>query len=423
MRTMRLFVILLTILCFSDSVCLAQRSRTRRKAKVEEISVDSLMRAYRFNDAVKQLEEKIEVAEKRRRPTEELENQLSVARSRAAMLSGTAKVHFIDSVVVSKSNFLSAFRLGEDCGTIGAASVLLPDGIAQHHLIGNVAHRNELNDKIYFSVHDTIGISGLYVTERIGDKWNAPKPLKGLAGKGIDQDYPFVLSDGVTMYYAENSADGLGGYDIYVTRYSAGNEGYLKPENIGMPFNSPANDYLYVIDETNNLGWFATDRNQPADKVCIYLFEPSETRNVYNPIVVGEDWLRRAAQLHSIKECMLNKNSLERARARLNKLMSEPSIQNYGKQVRYVINDRIVYTSLLQFKNEAAQNYAMEWAKEKANLEAAEKELELMRQHYNHEKATSEQKSQLLEKEAHVSGLRERVGIIAKRMRSAELKK
>ena len=423
MRIMRLFVILLSILCFSDSICLAQRSRSRRKAKVEEITVDSLMRAYRFDEAIHQLEDKIAVAEKRRKPTAELEAQLSLARSRAAMLSGTAKVHFIDSVVVDKNKFLSAFRLGEDCGTIGAASALLPAGIAEQFRVGNVAYRNELNDKIYFSVHDTVGVSGLYVTERIGEKWNIPKPLNGVAAPGVNQDYPFVLSDGVTMYYAENSVEGLGGYDIYVTRYSAGNESFLKPENIGMPFNSPANDYLYVIDETNNIGWFATDRNQPVDKVCIYIFQPSETRNVYNPIVVGEDWLRRAAQLHSIKECMLNKNSLERAKARLDKIMSEPTIQNYGKQVRYVINDHVVYTSLLQFKNEAAQNYAMEWAKEKANLEAAEIKLEQLRRQYKRDEATDAQRNELLKKENYVAGLRERVDIIAKRMRSAELKK
>ena len=34
-----------------------------------------------------------------------------------------------------------------------------------------------------------------------------------------------------------------------------------------MPFNSPYNDYMYVIDEYNNLGWFASDRFQPEGKV------------------------------------------------------------------------------------------------------------------------------------------------------------
>lgn len=423
MRTLRLFVTLLSILCFANSVSFAQRYRSRKKAKVEEVSVDSLMRAYRFNDAIEKIEEKIEFAEKRKRPTDELEEQLRKARAASVMLSGTAKVQFIDSVVVDKRNFLAAFRIGEDCGTLGAANVVLPEGVAQDQLIGHVAYRNELNDKIYFSIHDTIGISGLYVTERVGEKWGKPKALKGLSGNGVDQDYPFVLSDGVTMYYAEKNEEGLGGYDIYVTRYNSGSDSYLKPENIGMPFNSPANDYLYVIDETNKIGWFATDRRQPEDKVCIYLFQPNDTRSVYNSVVVGDEWLRNAAKLNSINDCMLNKVSLAKAKSRLNKIMSEPTIQNFGKQIRYIINDQIVYTSLLQFKNENAQNYALEWSKELAALQAAEKDLDQMRKHYRHDEATGEEKQELLEKESYVIGLRERVNILAKRMRNAELKK
>lgn len=29
-----------------------------------------------------------------------------------------------------------------------------------------------------------------------------------------------------------------------------------------MPFNSPANDYMYAEDDINNIGWFVADRNQ-----------------------------------------------------------------------------------------------------------------------------------------------------------------
>ena len=54
------------------------------------------------------------------------------------------------------------------------------------------------------------------------------------------------------------------------------------PENVGMPFNSPYNDYMYVIDEFNDLGWFASDRYQPEDKVCVYVFVPNESKQVYD---------------------------------------------------------------------------------------------------------------------------------------------
>ena len=78
------------------------------------------------------------------------------------------------------------------------------------------------------------------------------------------------------------TAKDLGGYDIFVTRYNTNTDTYLVPENVGMPFNSPYNDYMYVIDEYNNLGWFASDRFQPEGKVCIYVFIPNNSKQTYN---------------------------------------------------------------------------------------------------------------------------------------------
>ena len=75
---------------------------------------------------------------------------------------------------------------------------------------------------------------------------------------------------------------------------------YLAPENVGMPFNSPYNDYMYVIDEFNNLGWFASDRYQPEDKVCIYVFIPASSKQVYNYENMDKGKLIKLAQLHSI---------------------------------------------------------------------------------------------------------------------------
>ena len=66
----------------------------------------------------------------------------------------------------------------------------------------------------------------------------------------------------------------MGGYDIYTSTYDKETKRFLTPVNIGMPFNSEADDYMFVIDEYSNTGWFARNRNPPADTVCIYVFVP-----------------------------------------------------------------------------------------------------------------------------------------------------
>ena len=114
------------------------------------------------------------------------------------------------------------------------------------------------------------------------DKWSDGSLLPGSINEAMNADYPYVLTDGITIYYASDGPGSMGGYDIFVTRYNTNTDSYLMPENVGMPFNSPYNDYMYVIDEFNDLGWFASDRYQPEGKVCIYVFIPNSSKQVYN---------------------------------------------------------------------------------------------------------------------------------------------
>ena len=94
----------------------------------------------------------------------------------------------------------------------------------------------------------------------------------------------------------------MGGYDIFVTRYDSDDNTYLRPDNIGMPFNSPYNDYMYALDDLNNLGWFASDRYQPEGKVCVYVFVPNSTKQVYDYETADPQAIIDAATLKEIKK-------------------------------------------------------------------------------------------------------------------------
>jgi len=107
--------------------------------------------------------------------------------------------------------------------------------------------------------------------------------------------FPYLMSDGVTLYYASDGDGSLGGYDIFITRNDG--EKYLQPQNVGMPYNSPANDYLLAIDELTGAGWWATDRNAPEGKVTIYVYVPRDVRKNYS---VDREDLVSLARVNSI---------------------------------------------------------------------------------------------------------------------------
>ena len=225
---------------------------------------------YRFDDAVENLEEHISWLEKKERDTEEAEKVLSKCRMAARMIRNTERIIVADSFVVDKASFLQAYKLSKSAGEIS---------ITEN---GGTCYTNEWGDKMLYTQTSADGKNHLYSRMKLIDKWSDPQPLKGITLNEHNQICPFLNTDGITLYYATDGEENLGGYDIFITRYDSEDDTYLRPNNIGMPFNSPANDYMYAIDETNHLGWFASDRYQPEGKVCIYVFIPNDSKQVYD---------------------------------------------------------------------------------------------------------------------------------------------
>ncbi|NJM15164.1 MAG: PKD domain-containing protein [Bacteroidales bacterium] len=69
--------------------------------------------------------------------------------------------------------------------------------------------------------------------------------------------YPSLTNDGNTLYFCTNSREGLGGYDIYVSKKSA--TGWGKPENLGEPINTRGNEVFPFYHQSGRL-YFATNR-------------------------------------------------------------------------------------------------------------------------------------------------------------------
>ncbi len=275
---------------------------------------------------------------------------------RQRMIATTQKVMFIDSMVVDKQDFFTHYRLSAETGTIQPGSTFFHDTT----LKDCVAYVNEIGNKCFFSHHDNDSISNLYHIEADQKIWSGPQLVSG-----INQDhqftlvnYPYLTDDGVTLFFAAVGEDGIGGYDIYETTYDEEAQQFLRPVNIGMPFNSEADDYMYVVDEYNQLGWFATNRNQPDGKVCIYVFVPSQTRQIYNAEDYDPETLLNFAKIASIKDTWDDTPAYQEAIQRLRQVADSRHEQSEETPFIFVINDDVVYKHIADFKlNENQKRY------------------------------------------------------------------
>ena len=135
-----------------------------------------------------------------------------------------------------------------------------------------------------------------------------------------------------------------------MTTYDEEENRFLRPVNIGLPFNSEANDYLYVIDEFANLGWFATERNQEEGKVCIYVFVPSEKRETYNTEDYTPEEINNFAQINSISDTWDDEEQLSLALHRLDEVRKARNPKSQSSDMSFVINDDITYRQISDFK-------------------------------------------------------------------------
>lgn len=327
-----------------------------------------------------------------------------------SMLSSTAKVMFIDSMVVDKDSFMQKLPLNSESGTLFSR-----DGI--HGYV------NEFGDRAIYSVLDD-SIRNIYSSDKIGNEWS--KGVRVSIGDGTlhDKDYPFLMSDGITLYFSARGEQSLGGQDIFMTMFDSQSGSFYEPQNYGLPFNSRANDYLIAIDELDTLGWLVTDRFQPEGKVCIYTFEPTATRQSFESDDITTEELTSLANLNSIKDTWKFGNR-KRALARVEAMKRRELSRKDPNTIFFVINDATVYRNINDFRSVSARQSFLEWRGRTALLESKEQNLEQLRKAYARGDSADKRQLQqeILRKEVEVQQLREALHQQEKKIRELETTK
>ena len=262
----------------------------------------------------------------------------------SSMLHSTAKVMVIDSVVVAKSEFLKEIPLNKEAGTIASYA----DVFGTTALVLTSVYSNEYGDRRIFANGDTTAVH-LYSSDLLGITWSEPRELSELEDGLRDANFPFLMSDGITLFFSAKGNGSLGGYDIFMTLFDSETGQYYKPENFGLPYNSTANDYMVAFSETDSLGWLVSDRYQPQDSVCIYTFVPKFPRQSFSEGELTDKQLRSVARLERISDTWAF-GDYDRARMRYLSMLRSQSNKEEGENLNFFINDNTVYNQEGDFK-------------------------------------------------------------------------
>ena len=288
------------------------------------------------------------------------------------MLERVEKIVIIDSVVVDKSDFFKAYALSPEAGRLLEGSSLPPQYSESEP---SMVYRPENGKEVFWSMPDADGALQIVSAGILDDgTMEAPRPLGEELSEGGDADFPFLMADGITLYFANNGENSLGGYDIFLSRRDSDGS-VLQPQNIGMPFNSPYDDYMLAIDETRGVGYWATDRNQIPGKVTIYTYLPSDTRVNCSP---DDPDIADRAFIRSIK-------ATQEPGKDYSAYLKAPAQSGTAKaesEFSMSMGNGKVYTSLSDFKNPQAREAMEQYLDRRAELARMEQRLAALRKSY-----------------------------------------
>ena len=328
----------------------------------------------------------------------------------AKLFPSTAKVMFIDSLVANESDFLKHLPLSSSCGKISIKKSKRGDGYDYYYT-------NEFENKRFSSVQQATGNHILMVEEKLGKKWDASENIT-LEGVN-DVICPYMMSDGVTLYFAaRDGEDSMGKYDIYYTVYDSDSHSFYKPQSLGLPYNSFADDTYYIIDEFNDLGYLVTNRRQADGKVCIYVFQPTETRETYDVENMPEIQLDRLARLRAIKDSQMDETALAAALSRYYKARQT----NHAKKSHnfdFIINDKLVYHNITDFRSSVNQNQFPTYLTMKTNVETREKQLKDLRVKFHN--GNRNLANTIAQMEIEVFNERQKLNLTEKQIRNTEI--
>ena len=305
--------------------------------------------AYRFREASDSYQKYLPFIKNNSKLTAVYEEKIKKADMGNQMLQRVEQVEIVDSIIVDKNNFLSAYKLSKESGQLFSYN----DFFETDTNIDAAVFKTERGNQILYAEKNKHSGFDLYSQDKLLNDYGNKKNLSNVLNSEYDENYPFMLNDGVTLYYASNNPEiSLGGYDIFVTRYNLANDAYLTPENKGMPFNSPYNDYMMAIDELNEIGWFASDRYQPEDKLIIYIFIPYQEKIIIRNH--PESYLRKMAKITDIKS---TQNSDKNYTRLLNQIDNQPKVEKQTGDFYFIVADNLIYTRLSDFQSSEAKTY------------------------------------------------------------------
>ncbi len=160
----------------------------------------------------------------------------------------------LDGNNLGESNIFVSMMGDDGWGAANSLSINSDEYIMKQPAIGEL-----FGEAALFFISDMPGGYGgydVYYSAIRGDTYGPPVNLGPTINTSADEETPFY-KDGA-IYFSSNGHPSIGGFDVFTSTWDGSN--WSAPTNMGKPYNSPADDLYYSIDEEGYKGFVVSNR-------------------------------------------------------------------------------------------------------------------------------------------------------------------
>lgn len=142
---------------------------------------------------------------------------------------------------------------------------------------------------IYFASDRLGGKGGLDIYKielQSNGAWSQPVNLGAPINTPENEDAPYIHPDKKTIFFTSDGHNTMGGRDIFFSKLV--NNKWTRPENMGYPINTTANDNYFTLIADGTRGYFSSDRKGGAGSQDIYYMDmPEGSGNIPLTMIKG----------------------------------------------------------------------------------------------------------------------------------------
>lgn len=135
----------------------------------------------------------------------------------------------------------------------------------------NAMNYSKENNTLVFSAPDESGSWNIMLSTKLNDTlWSASQMLNENVTTAGNEILPHLSPDGKTLYFSSNGHYGMGGYDLYMSQWNEELGDWDVAQNLGFPYSSTGNDYIYYNTPDGIFTVIASDRETSRNEMTLY---------------------------------------------------------------------------------------------------------------------------------------------------------